>query len=50
MSRRFYKAVAEGIAHQTALRIQDVWINLIDAAREFWSFGNGEMQYAPKTA
>jgi hypothetical protein len=23
---------------------QDVWISLIDAAREDWSFGNGEMQ------
>jgi len=23
-------------------------ISLVDSAREDWSFGNGEMQYAPK--
>ena len=28
-------------------RKQDVFISLIDSAREDWSFGNGEMQYAP---
>jgi 4-oxalocrotonate tautomerase len=27
---------------------EDVWINLVDDAGEDWSFGNGEMQYAPK--
>ena len=50
VKKSFYKAVAEGIAHKTDLRIQDVWISLIDVEREDWSFGNGEMQYAPKTA
>jgi hypothetical protein len=30
------------------MRKQDVWINLVDVAREDWSFGNGEMHYAPK--
>ncbi len=47
VKKAFYKAVAEGIAHKAGLRIQDVWISLIDVAREDWSFGNGEMQYAP---
>lgn len=50
VKKAFYKAVAEGIAKKTGLRIQDVWISLIDVAREDWSFGNGEMQYAPKAA
>ncbi|WP_431048293.1 tautomerase family protein [Roseateles sp. L2-2] len=50
VKQAFYKAVAEGIAGKTGLRIQDVVINLVDVAREDWSFGNGEMQYAPKTA
>jgi 4-oxalocrotonate tautomerase len=48
VKKAFYKAVAEGIAEKAGLRIQDVWISLIDVAREDWSFGNGEMQYAPK--
>ncbi|OWQ44139.1 tautomerase family protein [Roseateles noduli] len=50
VKQAFYKAVAEGIAEKTGLRIQDVVINLVDVAREDWSFGNGEMQYAPKAA
>lgn len=48
VKKAFYKAIAEGIAKKTGLRIQDIWISLIDVQREDWSFGNGEMQYAPK--
>lgn len=48
VKKAFYKAVAEGIAAKTGMRKEDVWINLVDVAREDWSFGNGEMQYAPK--
>jgi phenylpyruvate tautomerase PptA (4-oxalocrotonate tautomerase family) len=48
VKKAFYKAVAEGISKKTEVRIQDVFISLIDVAREDWSFGNGEMQYAPK--
>lgn len=50
VKKAFYKAVAEGIAARAGLRVQDVWISLIDVAREDWSFGNGEMQYAPPAA
>jgi hypothetical protein len=50
VKKAFYKAMAEGIAGKTGVRIQDVWISLIEVARENWSFGNGEMQYAPKTS
>ena len=50
VKKAFYKAVAEGIAAKAGLRVQDVWISLIDVAREDWSFGNGEMQYAPPAA
>jgi phenylpyruvate tautomerase PptA (4-oxalocrotonate tautomerase family) len=50
VKKAFYKAVAEGIAEKAGLRLQDVWINLIDVARENWSFGNGEMQYEPKAS
>ena len=48
VKKAFYKAVAEGISKKTEVRIQDVFISLIDVAREDWSFGNGEMQYVPK--
>ncbi len=35
--------------HERAgVRKEDIWINLVDDAREDWSFGNGEMQYAPE--
>jgi phenylpyruvate tautomerase PptA (4-oxalocrotonate tautomerase family) len=48
VKKAFYREVAGGIAHKAGIRIQDVWISLIDVAREDWSFGNGDMQYAPK--
>jgi phenylpyruvate tautomerase PptA (4-oxalocrotonate tautomerase family) len=47
VKKAFYKAVADGIHAKTGLRKEDVWISLIDVKREDWSFGNGEMQYAP---
>ncbi len=50
VKKAFYKTVADGISARTGMRKQDVWINLVDVAREDWSFGNGEMQYAPKAA
>ena len=43
----FFDAVAEGIHLRTGRRKEDVWISLVDVNREDWSFGNGEMQYAP---
>lgn len=48
VKKAFYRAVADGIHEKTGMRKQDVWINLVDVAREDWSFGNGEMHYAPK--
>ncbi|MHC8334270.1 tautomerase family protein [Pseudomonas sp. LB3P25] len=48
VKKAFYKAIADGIHSKTGLRKEDVWISLIDVKREDWSFGNGEMQYAPK--
>jgi 4-oxalocrotonate tautomerase len=41
-----YKAIADGIHAKTGARKEDILINLVDVAREDWSFGNGEMQYA----
>lgn len=43
----FYRRVADDLA-QIGLRKQDVVINLVEVAKENWSFGNGEMQYGPQ--
>ena len=45
--KAFYRKIADDLHARAGVRKQDVFINLIDSAREDWSFGNGEMQYAP---
>jgi 4-oxalocrotonate tautomerase len=44
--RAFYKAVADGLNQALELRREDVFINLVETAKENWSFGNGVAQYA----
>lgn len=46
MKKDFYRAVAHGLHARLALRKEDVFINLVEVAKENWSFGNGEAQYA----
>ena len=46
--KAFYRMVADLIHERTGIRKEDVWINLVDVNREDWSFGAGEMQYAPR--
>jgi len=46
MKQRFYKAVADGLHDALNLRREDVIINLVEVAKENWSFGNGIAQYA----
>jgi phenylpyruvate tautomerase PptA (4-oxalocrotonate tautomerase family) len=46
MKKDFYRAVADGLHARLALRKEDVFINLVEVAKENWSFGNGEAQYA----
>ena len=48
VKKKFYRQIADEIHEKGGVRKQDVWINLVDTSREDWSFGNGEMQYAPK--
>lgn len=45
--RAFYRRVADDLAG-LGLRKEDVVINLVEVAKENWSFGNGEMQYGPR--
>ncbi|GLQ98568.1 tautomerase family protein [Dyella mobilis] len=41
----FYKSVAEKLAADPGVRPEDVFINLLETAKENWSFGNGIAQY-----
>jgi 4-oxalocrotonate tautomerase len=47
VKKAFYRRIADDLHARAGVRRQDIFISLIDAAREDWSFGNGEMQYAP---
>ena len=44
--RAFYKAIADGLNARIGLRREDVFVSLVEANKEDWSFGNGEAQYA----
>lgn len=48
VKQAFYRKVADDVAARAGIRKQDVWINLVEVAKENWSFGDGEMQYGPK--
>jgi 4-oxalocrotonate tautomerase len=44
--RALYKRIVERLAEKPGLRPEDVFINLLEVAKENWSFGNGLAQYA----
>jgi len=41
-----FRRIAERLAEDPGVRPEDVFINLVEVAKENWSFGNGEAQYA----
>lgn len=45
MKKALYKRIAEQLEQELKLRKEDVLINLVEVAKENWSFGNGEAQY-----
>ena len=45
VKKAFYKSIADDISTRGGIRPQDIFISLVDVAREDWSFGEGEMQY-----
>ncbi len=47
IKKAFYKSVAQTIAEKGGMRQQDLFTSLVDSRGGDWSFGNGEMQYAP---
>jgi len=46
--RALYRRIADNLHAAVGLRPEDAWINLVEVAKENWSFGNGVASYAPK--
>src|SRR5215472_18859648 len=44
--KALYRSIARRLAAAPGIRPADVLISLVEVARENWSFGNGEAQYA----
>ena len=44
--RALFRRIADNLA-ALGLRREDAWINLVEVAKENWSFGLGEASYAP---
>ena len=40
-----FKTITERLHAQLAVRLEDVFINLVEVKKENWSFGNGIAQY-----
>jgi hypothetical protein len=45
MKKAFYKTLAERLHSELDVRMEDVFINLVEVKKENWSFGNGIAQY-----
>ena len=41
-----YQTIAERLNEQAGVRMEDVFISLVEVKKENWSFGNGLAQYA----
>jgi phenylpyruvate tautomerase PptA (4-oxalocrotonate tautomerase family) len=50
LKRSLYRTIAKRLGEMVGLRPEDVLINLVEVARENWSFGNGIASYAPEEA
>lgn len=46
LKKAFYKRLAEHLHSELGIRMEDVFISLIEVKKENWSFGNGISQYA----
>jgi phenylpyruvate tautomerase PptA (4-oxalocrotonate tautomerase family) len=43
--KALYKSIAERLNAELGIRIEDVFINVVEVKKENWSFGNGIAQY-----
>ena len=46
LKKQFYKRLAERLSTELGIRMEDVFISLVEVKKENWSFGNGMAQYA----
>jgi phenylpyruvate tautomerase PptA (4-oxalocrotonate tautomerase family) len=44
--RALFSAIVRNLAARPGVRQEDVFVNLVEVAKENWSFGNGIAQYA----
>ena len=44
--KALFAAIARNLATDPGVRPEDVFVNLVEVAKENWSFGNGIAQYA----
>ena len=46
LKKAFFKRRAERLHEELGIRMEDVFISLVEVKKENWSFGNGVAQYA----
>ena len=46
MKKAFFKRIADDLHNQLKVRREDVIINIVEVAKDNWSFGGGVAQYA----
>lgn len=44
--KKLYRSIARRLSKDPGLRMEDVFVNLLEVKKGNWSFGNGEAQYA----
>jgi phenylpyruvate tautomerase PptA (4-oxalocrotonate tautomerase family) len=43
--KALYKCIAERLNAELGVRVEDIFINIVEVKKENWSFGNGIAQY-----
>jgi len=46
LKKAFYRRLAERLHEELDIRMEDIFISLVEVKKENWSFGNGIAQYA----
>jgi phenylpyruvate tautomerase PptA (4-oxalocrotonate tautomerase family) len=46
LKKAFFKTLAERLNRELGVRMEDVFVGLVEVRKENWSFGNGVAQYA----
>lgn len=46
LKKAFFKALAQRLNAELGIRVEDIFVSLVEVKKENWSFGNGVAQYA----